>query len=74
MIERVIELEGVGASDTDRMIVALKHQRVAEMVVSISPLVLRILDQGRVVCAQIEAKFSPLFVKRPNTIHYVDAI
>lgn len=73
-IERVIELEGAGASDTDRMIVALKHERVAEMGVSIPPRVLRIMEKGRVVCAQVEAKFSPLFVKRAATIQYVDAI
>ena len=73
-IERVLELEGAGASSSDRMIVALKDERVAEMGVSISPRVLRILDKGRTVCAQIEAKFSPLFVKRPSTIQYVDAI
>ena len=74
MIERVLELAGQGSGTTDRMIVALKHSRVAEIGVSISPRVLRIMDKGRVVCAQVEAKFSPLFVKRPNTIHYVDLI
>ena len=75
MIERVLELNnaGVGAT-TDRMVVALKHERVAEMAVSIMPRVLRILDKGRVVTAQVEAKFSPLFVKRPKTIYYLDAI
>ena len=87
MIERVLELSGRGtnlgqggtvgagaAVAADRMVVALKHTRVAEIGVSIAPRVLRIMDRGRVVCAQVEAKFSPLFPKRPNTIHYVDAI
>lgn len=74
MIERVLELAGRGASDTDRMVVGMKNERVAEMGVPISPRVLRIMDKGRVVCAQVEAKFSPLFVKRPSTIHYVDRI
>ena len=73
-IERVLELSGAGESSSDRMVVALKNGRVAEIGVSISPRVLRIMDKGRVVCAQIEAKFSSLFVKRPSTIYYVDAI
>ena len=76
MIERVLELDSARnpGSTTDRMIVALKHPRVAEIGISIPPRVIRIMDKGRVYCAQVEAKFSPLFVKRPNTIHYVDAI
>ena len=74
MIERVLELAGAGASDADRMVVALKHERVAEMGISISPRVLRIMDKGRVICAQVESKFSPLFVKRPSTIYYTDKI
>ena len=73
-IHRVLELAGEGASDTDRMVTALKHPRVAEMGVSINPRVLRILDRGRVISAQIEAKFSPLFVKRGSTIRYRDGI
>ena len=76
MIHRVLELDSAlnpGAT-VDRMVVALKHPRVAEMGVSISPRVLRIMDKGRVVVAQVEAKFSPLFVKRPNTIRYTDSI
>ena len=76
MIERVLELDSARnpGSTTDRMIVALKHPRIAEIGISIPPRVIRIMDKGRVYCAQVEAKFSPLFVKRPNTIHYVDAI
>ena len=73
-IVRVLELKGQGASDADRMIVGLKTGRVAEMGVSISPRVLRIIDKGRVICAQVEAKFSSLFVKRPNTLRYIDGI
>ena len=75
-IERVIELDSAlnPGSTSDRMIVGLKHQRVAEMGVSISPRVLRVMDKGRVICAQVESKFSELFVKRASTIHYVDAI
>ena len=76
MIERLMELDSAlnpGSTD-DRMIVALKNMRVAEMVVSVSPRVLKIIDSGRVICAQIESKYSELYVKRPNTIHYVDQI
>ena len=75
-IERVLELSSghrPGAT-TDRMVVGLKNNRVAEMGVSISPRVLSIINKGRVVCAQVEAKFSPVFSKRPNTMHYVDGI
>ena len=82
MIKRVLELAGLGTNAagvitspvTDRMVVGLKHSRVAEIGVSISPRVLEVMNKGRVVCAQIEAKFSPLFVKRPNTLRYVDLI
>ena len=74
MIHRAIELSGIGAGDTDRMVVAMKNNRVAEMGVSISPRVLTVLPKGRVICAQVEAKFSPLFVKRANVIRYVDGI
>ena len=76
MIERVLELDSAlnpGAT-MDRMIVGLKHERVAEMGVSITPRVLRIMDKGRVICAQVESKFSNLFVKRADTIQYVDGI
>lgn len=73
-IERVLELSGAGASNTDRMVIGIRDSRVAEMGVSIPPRVLRIMDKGRLVCGMIEAKFSPLFVKRPTTIYYVDAI
>ncbi len=74
MIERVLELEGIGAGGADRMVVALKHERVAEIGVSIMPRVIKVLDQGRVICAPVEAKFSPLFVKRANTIRYTDGV
>ena len=73
-IARVLELDGAGASDTDRMVVGLMHGRVAEMGVSIMPRVLRIVDKGRVICAQVESKYSPTWVKRPGTIYYRDAI
>lgn len=80
-IERVLELDssrlsavpGSGLTQ-DRMVVTLRHPRVCEMGVSISPRVLRIQDKGRVVCAQIEAKFSPLFVKRGSVIRMTDGI
>ena len=74
MIHRVLELAGQGTGTTGRMVIALKNSRVAEMGVSITPRVLRIMDKGRVVTAQVEAKFSPLFVKRPTSIYYVDVI
>lgn len=73
-LKRVMELAGAGASNTDRMITMLKHMRIAEMGVSIMPRVLAVVNKGRVICAQVESKYSPLFVKRPNTIYYFDGI
>ena len=73
-IVRVIELKGIAPSNRDRMVVGLKNARIAEIGVAIDPRVLRILDQGREIHAQVEAKFSELFVKRPSTIRYVDGI
>lgn len=79
MFKSVQELKDAGRNagvtqDVDRMIVACNDKRVFEMGVSIAPRVLRILDKGRTMCAQVEYKFSRLFVKRPLTIHYVDGI
>ena len=52
MIHRVIELSGAAATTgNDRMIVALKHKRVAEMGVAIPPRLLTIKDEGRVMRA-----------------------
>ena len=75
-IARVLELDSASnpGSANDRMITALKHERVAEMGVSIMPRVLRILDMGRVITAQVESKYSNLFVKRPSTMYYLNSI
>ena len=70
----VPELADAGVSSTDRMVIACKDPRVFEMGVSIPPRVLKILDMGRNICAQIEYKFSPLFMKRATTVRYRDAI
>ena len=76
MIHRVLELDSALNPNVtqDRMIVTLNNSRIAEMGVSIMPRVLDIRDMGRVVCAQVESKYSDLFVKRPQNIHYVDNI
>lgn len=75
-IHRVLELVnlGEGGQNRQRMVVGLKHPRVAEMGVAINPRVLRILDKGRVVCAQVESRYSKVFFKRPDTVRYVDGI
>lgn len=71
----VSELTGAGAtSGDDRMIVACKDSRVFEMGVAIMPRVIRIMDLGRHVCAPVEYKFSAVFMKRPSSIRYRDAI
>ena len=74
MFKSVQELAGAGASSTDRMITCSMDSRVFEMGVPIAPRVLRILDLGRAVSAQVEYKFSPLFVKRPTVIRYRDNV
>ena len=72
--ERVLELEGRGGSGADRMVVSLKNSRVIEMGVSITPRVIGIMNKGRVYCAQVESKYSTVFVKRGNLIRYTDGI
>ena len=76
MVHRVLELDSAlnPGSTTDRMVVGLKHERIAEMGVAFQPRVLTILNQGRNICVQVESKFSPVFFKRPNTVRYRDAI
>ena len=74
MFKSVQELKGAAPSDKDRMVIACKDTRVAEVGMPIQPRVLQILNQGRVQTAQVEYKFSSLFVKRPSTIRYVDGI
>ena len=72
--ESVLELENRGTGTTSRMIVTLKHDRIFEIGVPVYPRVLRVMDKGRVICAQTEAEFSPLYVKRPKNIYYVDNV
>lgn len=76
MFKRVLELAAANNPDlsNDRMITMLKHERIAEMGVAIMPRVLEIINEGRVVRAQVESKYSPLFVKRPKTIYYLNNI
>lgn len=76
MIMRLLELDSVRnpGSATDRMITTLKHPRIAEMGVSIMPRVLRIMDEGRVIKAQVESEYSELWVKRPQDIYYFENV
>ena len=73
-LKSVSELNQAGASSADRMIVAVKDNRVMEMGVPFLPRVLNVWNKGREVVAQLEYKFGPLFVKRPTTILYFDGI
>ena len=68
------ELDGAGAGATDRLVVYLKRTEVLEQAHAISPRVLRVLDQGRTICAQFEYKVGPLFVGRPSTVQYYDGV
>ena len=74
MFKSVQELKGAAPSDKDRKVIACKDTRVAEVGMPIQPRVLQILNRGRVQTAQVEYKFSSLFVKRPSTIRYVDGV
>ena len=76
MVQRLLELDSTRnpGSSNDRMVTALKHSRVAEMGVSIMPRVLQIVDKGRVICAQVESKYSELWVKRPQDVYYLNSV
>ena len=76
MIMRLLELDAArnpGATN-DRMITTLKHPRICEMGISIMPRVLRIMDEGRVIKAQVESEYSELWVKRPQDIYYLNNV
>ena len=74
-LKMVAELDGAGStSGNNRMIVALKNERVMEMAMPISPRVIGMYDKGYTVCAPMEYKVSGLNVKRPEGIRYVDGV
>ena len=73
-IERVLELDGMGMGGSDRMVIGLRNERVVNMGVSIQPRILGIVNKGRVVCAQVESKFSEAWFLRPYAYTYVDQI
>ena len=74
MFESVPELTGVGAGDSDRMVVSIKDERIAQMGVSIQPRVIKIEESKRQFCAPVEYKFSPPWILRPKQLHYYDNI
>ena len=74
MLKSLSELMGAGNSGMDRMIVAVKDSRVYEMGVAFMPRVITTLDGGRVVTIPVEAKCSPIFFKRANSMLYYDGI
>ena len=76
MIMRLLELDAARnpGSANDRMITTLKHPRICEMGISIMPRVLRIMDEGRVIKAQVESEYSELWVKRPQDLYYLESV
>ena len=76
MVMRLLELDSARnpGSTNDRMITTLKHPRIAEIGVSIMPRVLRIMDNGRVINAQVESEYSELWVKRPQDVYYLESV
>ena len=77
-ILRVVELDDIVETAVNgsqaRMVVGLKNPNVAELGMAISPRLIRLLDQGRKIRGQIEARFGEVWVKRPDTMRYLDGI
>ena len=75
MLKLVAELTGAGSgTDKDRMIVGLRHERVMEMAMPISPRLLGLYDRGYTLIAPMEYKISGLNLKRPAGVRYIDGI
>ena len=67
MFKRLMEL-------TNKMIVTIKDNKVFEQAIPIMPRVVRILDGGRVITAQMEYECGRLYIKRPPYIRETTAI
>ncbi len=74
MLKLVAELDGAGASNADRMIVALKNERVMEMAMPISPRIIGTYDWGYTITTPMEYAISGLNLKRPAGVRYVDGV
>ena len=59
---------------TNRMLTTVMSDRVFEMGMAISPRIIRILDQGRVIHGQLEYKIGRLYIKRPGYIRQLTGI
>ena len=73
-LEPLIELAGAGGANVDRMVTCVRDRRVMEMAVPIQPRVLTTMNMGYSIQAPLEYKASPLNIKRPKIINYVDGI
>ena len=71
---RVLELKNQGVGETHRMVVTMRHNRIVEMPVALSPRIVKIMDNGREQCAQVEAEFGPIWPRRSSLIRYTDTI
>lgn len=78
MIKSVIELKNNGSvisgSATDRMVIAVNDSMVWEMGVAFMPRVRMPIEMHFGVDVPIEAKFSPLNLKLPECVRYVDGV
>ena len=74
MLKLVAELDGAGASNADRMIVALKNERIMEMAMPMSPRIIGMYDWGYSLTAPMEYAISGLNLKRPAGVRYVDGV
>ena len=59
---------------TSKMITTVKSNKVFEHAIPIMPRVVRILDMGRVITAQMEYEMGRLYIKRPPYIRVLTAI
>ena len=73
-LQPIIELDGAGGSNTDRMIVAIKSPMIYEMPMSISPRAMSPQLSGLTIKVPMEYKIGGVNVMRPRGIVYMDGI
>ena len=71
---RVLELNDLGTSNSHRMVVTMRHNRIIEMPVALAPRIIKIMDMGREQCAQVEAEFGTGLAASfdPHPVHRPD--
>ena len=70
----VQELNNAGPANADRMIIGFNDSYVMEMGMSIPPRIMSAYERPYVICFPMEYKISPLWIKRPAVMRYIDGI